>query len=163
MPANTSITAALTQVGEVPPDQNCLTDVNALLPVIAAYMAVATTDPESPQSQTNSVADQALNTANNAISQVNALKLLIPERRSSGANLIPLPAGDTPTPVTVTWAPDMPSATYSVQITLFGTSTHPGAYYGFRVVEATRTVNSFQISFDNIPAGSSFAWTVTQL
>lgn len=161
MPANIQVTANLVQAGEVPPDQNCLTDVNALLPVIAAYMAVATTDPESPQSQTNSVADQALNTANNAISQVNALKLLIPERRSSGGNLIPLPSGDSTVPVT--FSPDMPSAVYSIQITLFGSATHPAAYYGFRVVEATRTVNSFQISFDNIPAGSSFAWVVEQL
>lgn len=161
MANNTQINLAIVVAGEVPPDLNCLTDANAMLQVAAAYLTVAAQDPADPAAQTNSVADQALNTANNAISQVNALKVLIPERRSSGSNLIPLPSGDSTVPVT--FSPDMPSAVYSIQVTLFGSATHPAAYYGFRVVEATRTVNSFQISFDNIPAGSSFAWVVEQL
>jgi hypothetical protein len=72
MPSNTAITAALIVTGEVPPDQNCITTVDALLPVIAANMAVQTTDPDSPQSQTDSTAELALNTANTALAQVAA-------------------------------------------------------------------------------------------
>ncbi len=158
MPANTQLTAALVQVGEVPPDQNCLTDVNALLPVVAAYMAVAVQDPANPASQTDSTAAQALEAANNALAQVSALQALIPQRRTSGTTLIPLPTGDSTVPIS--WAPDMPSTVYSVQVTIFGAAAHPAAYYGWRVVETSRTVNSLQLSFDNIPANSSFSYIV---
>lgn len=162
MPTNTQQTAALIVAGEVPSDQNCLSDVNNLLPKIAAYMAVATTNPDSPQSQTDSTAELALNTANNAIAQVAALQALIPARRTSGSSLIPIAASGDTTAV-ITFSPDMPNANYQVNVTIHGPS---GAANGpdWIVVDGTRTVNQCQLRFLNTPAGAwSFSFEVVAL
>jgi hypothetical protein len=162
MPANTAVTAALIVTGEVPPDQNCITTVDALLPVIAANMAVQTTDPDNPQSQTDSTAELALNTANTALAQVTALQATIPARRTSGSNLIPISSsGDTN--VSIGWAPDMPNVAYQVNITLHGPV---GATNGpdWIVVDGTRLVNGVQLRFLNTPAGTwSFSYEVIAL
>lgn len=163
MPANSQITAALVVAGEVPSDQNCLTDVNALLPTIAAYMGVQAQDPQAPQSQSNSVADLALNTANNALAQISALEALIPTRRTSGSNVIPIAAsGDSN--VTLTWNPDMPSINYAVYLTFHGPIGVSNADLLYYVVDQSRTVASVQVRILNVPAGTwSFTWEVIAL
>lgn len=162
MPQNTQITANLIVAGTVPDDQNCLSDVNSLLPTIAAYMAVDTTNPDSPQSQTDSTAELALNTANNAIAQVESLKALIPARRTSGSALISIAAsGDTN--ANISWSPSMPNVNYQVNVTLHGPV---GAATGpdWIVVDGTRTVDSAQLRFLNTPAGTwSFSYEVVAL
>lgn len=165
MPSNTSITAQLIVAGEVPPDQNCLVDVNTLLPVVAAYMGVQTTDPDNPQSQTDSTAELALNTANTALAQVAALQATIPARRTSGANLIPLVPGDNNI-LTVTWTPDMPNVNFDINFTFHGPLSVAGTATGPLpvVIDGSRTLSSFQAKILNVPPGAwYFSWSVTQL
>lgn len=162
MPDNTQITANLIVAGVVPDDQNCLSDVNALLPTIAAYMGVATTNPDSPQSQTDSTAELALNTANNAISQVQALQALIPARRTSGSTLTSITAsGDTN--VALGWAPDMPNVNYQVNVTLHGPASAANGP-DWIVVDGSRTVAGCQLRFLNTPVGTwSFSYEAIAL
>jgi hypothetical protein len=155
MPSNTAITAALIVTGEVPPDQNCITTVDALLPVIAANMAVQTTDPDSPQSQTDSTAELALNTANTALAQVAALQATIPQRRTSGSNLIPITTvGDSPGQVS--FAPDMPSVNYQVNFTIHGPNSAATAP---QIIVTERGVSSFQYRVVNTPGVGTWSFS----
>lgn len=163
MPANTQITATLVDNGPVPADQNCLTDVNALLPVLVAYLGIATVNPDSPQSQTDSIAQLALNTANNAIAQVAALQATIPARRTSGSNLVPLTtAGDSTG--SVTFAPAMPNVNYQVNFTVHGPAGATNAPIMI-VVNDSRTTTGFQFRTLNMPASGTwqFSWEVVAL
>lgn len=162
MPSNVQITAALVVAGSVPDDQNCITDVNALLPTIAAYMGVAATDPEQPQSQTDSTAELALNAANNALAQVAALQGSIPARRTSGANLVPI-SGSGDKDIVISWLPAMPNTNYGVYITLHGPAAATTAPI-FIVADGSRTTTSVNGRMLNIPAGTwSYSWEVEAL
>lgn len=163
MATNTQINLALTVAGVVPEDQNCLTNVNDLLPVIAANMSVAAQDPQTPAAQNNSVADLALNIANNALSQIQAVQDSIPQRRTSGNNVVPIgSAGDNN--VTITWNPEMPSINYAVYLTLHGPNTVNASNFNWWVIDQSRTVSSVQIRMVDVPAGSwSFTWEVIAL
>lgn len=161
MPTNTEITASLV-AGQVPPDRNCPKSGQDVVELVQDFVSVQASNPSAPSSQSNSIADQALATANTAIAQVTALNAAIPQRRSSGQTLIPLPTGDSIVPIS--WSPDMPSDVYEVRVTLWAPNTaHPVAYYGWRPIKGTRTVNSVNISFDNIPLNSEFSWVVEGL
>lgn len=163
MATNTQITANLVVAGEVPADQNCLTDVNALLPTIAAYMGIATQDPSAPQSQTDSTAAQALSAANNALAQVSALQALIPARRTSGAALIPITTtGDSVT--SIAWSPAMPDVNYEVLFTIHGPDSATNRP-DISVVNGSRTTSACQLRIVNTPNTGSwfFSYSVVAL
>jgi hypothetical protein len=51
-------------------------------------------------------------------------------------------------------SPEMPTSDYEVRVSFYGNTTHPSAYYGWRVVNGTQTVSQVSVSFDNAPADS---------
>lgn len=160
MPTNTQIAAAL-QPNPVPPDQECIPgNTTALLQVIAANMGIVSTTSQINGGQSDSIAAQALQTANNAIAIATQALNSIPQRRSS-STLIPLNTGDQVQ--ALNWTPSMPSTNYEVRVTLYGDNAAAGVFYGFRVIEGTRTVDNCQVYFDNIPANSKFAFVVEAL
>lgn len=163
MPENVQVSASLVKTVDVPPDQDCPpSSANDWLQLVVDYIAVQAQDPDAPDSQTDSTAELALNTANNAIAQVASLQGLIPARRTSGLNLVPIASSGDST-VTITWNPEMPNANYSVNLTLHG-PIGATALPGYIVVFGSRNVNSVQVRILNVPAGSwSFSWEVFAL
>jgi len=160
MPSNTQIIQAIT-AETVPPDRLCVRDGQDVVNLVQDFCVVAGTTPEGGGgSQSDSIAQQALQQSAIALSTAQAAVAAIPQRRSSGT-LIALGTGDQLVPIV--WSPDMPSANYNVSVTIYGTDTAAAAFYGYRVVEGTRTVNSCQIRFDNIPASSKFSWIIEDL
>lgn len=164
MPANFQITAAIVFPTPLPPDQDCPpSTMNEVLRAVADNLAVAAVDPENPESQTNSVAELALNTANNAIAQVASLQGQIPSRRTSGNTLFPLAAGDNS--YALTWSPDLSSVNYDVSITIHGPGNATASPLVPIVVTGSRTVAGVQVRFLNVPATGSwaFSYSVTAL
>lgn len=160
MPTNTQVVAAL-QPGTVPADQECIPgNMTELLQRIAAYMGIASTVQQISGGTTDSVAAQALQQANIAIATAQDAQDRIPERRSS-RTLAPLNTGDNVVPIT--WQPDMPSTNYEVRVTLYGPNAAAAQFYGFRVIDGSRTVGGCQVIFDNMPATTQFAWVVEDL
>jgi len=158
MPTNTSITASL--VGNtVPPDRECVQGMQSVVNAVAEFVAVLVNgsagDPTSPS---NSIANQALNVANTALAGVQALQAGAKARRTTG--LVSIPTGDNS--ITVTF-PDMPSLEYDVFATLYaGVTSHPAAYYGFRVLESSLALGSLTVLTDNIPASTKIAIVVVE-
>lgn len=158
MPTNTQVTAALVLTATVPPDQDCPPATKTeWLQAAVDYLGVASQDPDSPSSQTNSVADQALVLANQAISQVNELKAATPARRTSGSNLIQITTTGDSTG-SVTFAPDMPSVNYGVNFTIHGPATATTGPDIF-VVDGSRAVNGFQVRIVNVPVTGSWYYS----
>ncbi len=159
MPTNQQITQAIV-AGTVPPDRLCVRDGQDVANICQDFCTVAGTAPEGSGGQSDSIAQQALQQSAIALSTAQAAQASIPQRRSSGT-LIALGTGDQLVPIV--WSPDIPSTNYNVSVTIYGTDTAAAAFYGYRVVEGTRTVNSLQLRFDNIPAGSKFTWIIEDL
>lgn len=109
---------------------------------------------------TNNTAAQALSVANAAKAEADALAAVQVKTRAVTAE-IPLPTGDSLQSISFQ---DIGTTLYEVRVTLIaGASTHPAAYYGWRLLGSSRTSTSCQILFDNIPAGSSFIFVVQSL
>lgn len=160
MPTNTQLVASLTPQ-TVPPDLVCVPgDMNLLLPLIAQFLAVNATTAEVDQNSTNSIAQQALETANIALTTAQAALAAIPATRSSGEPLA-VTAGDST--LNISWAPAMPNTSYEVRGTYYGANVAVAAYYAFRVIDGSRTVNGCTLRFDNTPASTKFAWVAQQL
>lgn len=160
MPTNTQLVASLTPQ-TVPPDLVCVPgDMNLLLPLIAQFLAVNATTAEVDQNSTNSIAQQALETANIALTTAQAALAAIPATRSSGEPLS-VTAGDST--LNISWAPAMPNTSYEVRGTYYGANVAVAAYYAFRVIDGSRTVNGCTLRFDNTPASTKFAWVAQQL
>jgi hypothetical protein len=163
MPVNTEINASIVFPTPVPPDQDCPpATLNEWLQAAADHLAISSRDPESPESQGDSIAELALNTANNALAQVTSLQGQIPARRTSGSTLFPLAAGDNS--YALSWSPAMPNVNYAVHITVHGpvaATTSPLVPF---VVSGSRTVDGVQVRFANVPAGAwSFSYEVVAL
>src|SRR5688572_18128232 len=94
MPTNTEITASLV-AGTVPPDMNCPKSgqdvVNLVQNFVSVQTGTASGDGGSPN---DSVAEQALNTANTALAAVQSLQSEQKEVRVT-ADPIAIPAGDS--------------------------------------------------------------------
>jgi hypothetical protein len=161
MPTNTEITASLV-AGTVPPDRNCFKDgqdvVNLVQDFVSVQSAASSGDGGSPN---DSVAEQALNTANTALAAVQSLQSEQKETRSSG--LMAIAAGDQP--FTYSFTPPMPSTAYFIDVTYYAGSSPPpaiSAFYNWRVLESSITVNGFTLLFDNTPVNTKIAVRVTQ-
>lgn len=158
MPANQQITAAIVFPTPLPDDQNCPpATANDWLQLAADNLAVAAQDPESPDSQTDSTAELALNLANQALAQVATLQGQIPARRTSGSSLFPLAAGDNS--YALSWSPSMPNVNYQVNITVHGPGNATVAPLVPLVVTGSRTVDGVQIRFANVPGTGSWSFS----
>lgn len=157
---NTQIVAAL-EAHEVPPDLECVPgQMTILLARIAQFLSVVSVTSEIDQQSTNSIAQQALETANIALATAQQAIAAIPQERSS-EEPIAITAGDST--LNIAFGVAMPDTNYQVTGTYYGTNVAVGAYYNFRVIDGSRTVNGCQLRFDNTPASTKFSWQVRQL
>lgn len=158
MATNEEITSSLV-AGNVPPDRECVTNLSSIIAGVQDFMSIQAGPGGDVTPPNNSIAEQALNTANTAIAQVAALTGQLKERRTLTPT--PVPTGDST--FAFSWNPAMPSTDYDVLVTLYaGTTTHPAAYYGFRILESSITTTGVQVLFDNIPASTKAAVLVIQ-
>jgi hypothetical protein len=158
MPTNTQVIAGLV-AQNVPPDRECVRNGTEVLALVQDYMSVNVNQAEI-NNGTDSVAQQALETANAALATAQQALAATPNRRSSGEP-IAMPTGDSVLPIS--WAPAMPDTNYEVRLTYYGANIAVAAYYAFRVVDGSRTVNSCQIRLDNTPANTKIAWVIDAL
>lgn len=163
MPTNTQITASLVATGEIPPDQEC--NINSLSAIRAGLIANTAIESSAPESggQGDSIANQALNTANQALAQVTELTNAIPQRRDSGSPLIEI-TNTGNSSQSISWQPSMPDTNYMVQFTIFGPANATGCPT-ILVANNSRTVNSCQLRITDTPGAGSwyFAYQVIAL
>jgi hypothetical protein len=140
---------------------NCVSgQLNELGPVLAQFLTVTSVTSEVDQSSANSIAAQALETANIAIATAQQAINSIPQTRNSGPPQL-IPDGDSAMPIS--WSPAMPDANYAVIGTYSGTSAYPATFFAYHVEDGTRTVNGCTIRLNNTPANFKFSWFVQAL
>lgn len=127
---------------------------------IAQLLTVVSVTSEIDQQSTNSIAQQALETANIALTTAQQAISSIPQIRTS-AEPLAVTAGDST--LNITWTPPMPDTFYAVLGTYYGPNTAVATFYNFRVVDGSRTVNGCQIRFDNTPANTKWSYLVQQI
>jgi hypothetical protein len=160
MPTNTQIVAALSWT-DAPPDLACIPgDINELGPLLAQFLQVNSTTSEIDTTSQDSVAQQALQQSAVALSTAQQALAATPNKRSSDTPLT-IATGDSV--LQISWSPAMPNTSYDVRGNYYGTDVAVAAYYAFRVVDGSRTVNGCTIRFDNTPASTKFAWVVEAL
>jgi len=160
MPSNTQVVAAL-EAHEAAPDQECVPgNMTELAARIAALLSVVSVTSEIDQQSTNSIAQQALETANIALTTAQQAMAAIPQERSSGEP-IAITAGDST--LNIAFGVPMPDTNYQVTGTYYGVNVAVAAFYNFRVIDGSRTVSGCQLRFDNTPASTKFAWQVREL
>jgi hypothetical protein len=145
--------------GTVPPDLLCIRDGQDVVNLVAQICSVAVNLAQIPGG-TDSIAQLALETANIALSTAQAAQAAIPQRRSS-TTPVAVPAGDSVMPIT--WSPAMNNPDYEVRLTLYGPNSAATQFYGYRVIDATRTVNGCSVRLDNMPAGTTVSFVVEAL
>ncbi len=127
--------------------------------LVQDFCSIQSSSESGGSSPDNSIAEQALNTANTALAAVQELQSAQKEVRSSG--IIAISTGDTS--FTYGFTPPMPSTDYDIEVTYYaGATAHPAAYYGYRILESSITVNGFTILFDNTPASTKIAIRAVQ-
>ncbi len=159
MPTNTEILLSLV-AGTVPPDRNCPKDGQSVVNLVQDFVSVQGNPASgSGGGSSDSVAEQALNTANTALAAVQSLESAQKAVRTSG--IIAIPTGDSN--FSFAFSQPMPSTDYDIYVTYFaGSVGFIATYYGNRVLESSLTVNGFNIIFDNTPANTKIAIRVVQ-
>jgi hypothetical protein len=160
MPTNTEITASLV-AGSVPPDRDCPKSGQDVVNLVQDYVSVQSGTASGNGSNPNdSVAEQALNTANTALAAVQELQSAQKEVRVT-AEPIAIPTGDSN--FSYTFTPPMPSTDYTVSLAYYaGAAGFVGAFYGWRILQSSVTVNGFSLIFDNTPANTKVSVRVIQ-
>ncbi len=125
------------------------------------YTSIQTTNPDgNPSPPDDSVAQQALSTANAALALAQSVQASQKQWRASVPQAIP--TGDNS--ITFPFATPMPSTNYAIMLTFYaGTTTHPSAYFGARVLESSISVNGFSVLTENIPANTKLAYYVVEI
>ena len=159
MAVNTAVTSAI-QAQAVPPDRECVTNLTEILAGVQDFASVVTVQGQTPGGTDNSIAQQALQQSAIALSTAQQALAATPNKRTSGQPLA-ISTGDST--LAISWSPAMPDADYEVRGTYYGANVAAAAYYAFRVVDGSRTVNGCTIRFDNTPASTKFAWVVEAL
>lgn len=159
MPTNTEITASIV-AGTVPPDRNCPKNGQEVVNLVQDFCSIQSSTSSGDSGNPNdSVAEQALNTANTALAAVQQLQADQKEVRSSG--LIPIPSGDSN--FSYSFTPPMPDTNYDISVTFYaGAAGFASAFYGWRVLESSLSVNGFNLLMDNVPANSKASIRVVQ-
>ena len=161
MAANSSVIASLL-TGPVPADLQCpksMQDIVDTVCQVATIGGLASQIGGSGVVPTNNIAQQALTTAQQALSlaQTNANDL--PKMRGSTAP-IALTAGASNVPIIFN---DVGTTNYSVIITFEGPYHDPASNFNYNIITGSKTSNSFQIGFYAVPAGWSFSWQLITL
>lgn len=161
MPTNTAINSSLVFSGQVPPDLECR--IGTLSEIAAGVVAVTSIQSSSPDGSVNppddSVAQQALSTANAALALAQSVQASLKDTRTLPPQSIP--TGDST--ASFAWTVPMPSTDYAITFTWYaGSVSHPGAYYGARVLESSITENGFSVVIDNAPANSKLSFFAIQ-
>lgn len=157
MPTNSQSLAGIV-AQPVPPDRECVRNGTEILALVQDFMQVLVNVFQSGGS-TDSVAQQALELAGVALATAQQALAAAPNVRSDVP--IALVAGDSV--LAITWSPAMPNTNYAVIITYYGQNVAVVPFYGSRVVDGSRTVNSCQIRFDNTPVSTKFSWMIYAL
>ena len=159
MPTNTEVTASIV-AGTVPPDRMCVKNGQEVLNLVQDFASIQSSTSSGDVTNPNdSVAEQALNTANTALAAVQQLQAAQKEVRSSG--LIPIPTGDSN--FGFTFVPPMPDTNYDISVTYYtGAAGFVASFYNFRVLESSLSVNGFNLIFDNSPANTKVTIRVVQ-
>lgn len=158
MPTNTEFTQSII-AGIVPPDRECVVGGQAIMNLVQDFGLIQNNPASGGGNPNDSIAEQALNTANTARAAVQNLQASQKEVRSSG--LITIPTGDSN--FAFSFVPPMPSTEYDIQVTYYaGAAGFIGAFYNNRILESSLTVNGFNIIFDNTPANTKVAIRVVQ-
>lgn len=147
--------------GQVPTDRECqISNLTDIIQGVVDYTTIASTNPDgSVTPPDDSVAQQALSTANAALALAQSLQAAQKETRSLAPQAIP--TGDST--YSFAWNPALPDTDYDIELTFYaGAVGHPSAYYGWRVLESSITVNGFSVLLDNIPANTKASIFVTQ-
>lgn len=160
MPTNTEITESIV-AGTVPPDRNCPKDGQDVVNLVQDFCSIQSgTSSGDGGNPNDSVAEQALNTANTALAAVQELQSAQKEVRVT-AEPIAVPTGDSN--FSYTFTPPMPSTDYTVSVTYYaGAAGFIAAFYNFRVLQSSVTVNGFSLIFDNTPANTKVSVRVVQ-
>jgi hypothetical protein len=145
MPTNTEINTSIV-AGTVPPDRNCPRSGQDVVQLVQDFCSI------------NSGASNG-GAANTALEAVQGLQAAQKEVRASA--LIPIPTGDSN--FSFSFTPPMPSTDYDVYVTYYtGAAGFISAFYNFRVLESSLTVNGFNLIFDNTPANTKASIRVIQ-
>lgn len=160
MPVNQQVVSAL-QKQDVPPDRECqIGSLTQILQGVVDFVTTVTSNSQIPGSPTgDSIAQQALQVANLALSTAQQALAAIPQTRSDTS--IALPTGDSI--IALSWATPLPDTNYAVIGTYIGSAANAAQYYNFRIIAGTQTVNGCQLKFENTPANFSFAYLVQQI
>lgn len=160
MPTNTQIVATVSWT-DAPPDLQCIPgNLNDLGERLAQFLSVNSATSETSGGTSDSVAQQALQQSAVALATAQQALAAAPEKRTSGAP-IDITTGDST--LNIAWAPPMTDTNYEVRGTYFGANVAVAAFYAFRVIDGSRTVNGCQLRFDNTPASTKFAWVTEAL
>lgn len=161
MPTNTEIVASLV-AGTVPPDRDCIKTGQEVVNLVQDFVSVQSGTSSGDGSTPNdSVAEQALNTANTALAAVQELTAAQKDTRSSGP--ITIPTGDSN--FAFSWTSPMPSTDYDIFVTYYAGAAGfvaSNSLYNFRVLESSITVNGVNIIFDNTPANTKVSIRAVQ-
>lgn len=159
MPTNTEINSSIV-AGNVPADRNCPKNGQDVVDLVQDFCSIQSSSSSGDVAPPNdSVAEQALNTANTALAAVQELQAAQREVRASG--IIAIPSGDSNFGYTFT--PPMPDTNYDIQVTYYaGAAGFIAAFYNYRVLESSLSVNGFNLIFDNTPANTKIAIRVVQ-
>ncbi len=160
MPTNTEILLSLV-AGTVPPDRNCPKTGQDVVNLVQDFVSVQGNPASgSGGGSSDSVAEQALNTANTALAAVQSLESAQKAVRVTSSP-IPIPTGDSN--FSYSFTPPMPSTDYTISVAyLAGATGFASAFYGWRVLESSLTVNGFNLLFDNTPANTKVTVRVVQ-
>jgi len=115
-------------------------------------------DPLPPD---NSLAEQALNTANTALAEVQALTAAQKQIRGSPPQEVN--SGDSV--ASFSFLPPMPSTDYWVCVTYYAGNSNPvpdAKVYNARVLESSITTTGFTLVLDNTPTSTKIGITVTE-
>lgn len=157
MPTNTAINSSIV-AGSVPPDRNCPRTGQEVIELVQDFCSIQSVS-EAGGGTDNSIAEQALNTANTALAEVQSLQAAQKEVRTMDPQ--PVQSGDSQ--FNFALVPPMPSTDYDVSVTYYaGASGYVAQFYGWRILESSLTVNSLTVVLDNTPANTKISIRVTQ-
>jgi len=159
MALNTEITTQLVKQ-EVPPDRECDTgNLSKISQGVVDFTSIQQVSGEGGGSTGDSIAQQALETANIALAKATEALEAIPARRSFGEP-IDVPTGDST--FAFNWTPAMPSANYEVRGSFYGAIGDATAGQ-WLVIIGTKTVNGVSLRLVNVLANQKFTCVVEQL
>lgn len=148
--------------GPVPADRACATSVQEIVDTVAQVVTIgglASQVGGGSVVPTNNIAQQALTTAQQALTLATSNQANLPKMRGS-TTAIALATGTSNVPIVFN---DVGTTFYSVIITFIGPFHDPASNFNYNIITGSQTSTSFQIGFYAVPAGWSFTWQLITL